>query len=61
LGLGGVKLDYRKSSAYAYRGLQRWGIELPRMTWFDWGGFVLAWILVGALLALLAFLAGFGR
>jgi Na+/proline symporter len=60
LGLEGVKLDYRKASAYAYRGLQRLGIELPRMTWFDWGGFVLAWILVGALVALLALVAGLG-
>ena len=58
--MDGVKLDYRKSSAYAYRGLQRLGIEVPRMTWFDWGGFVLAWIFVGALLALMLFLAGFG-
>ena len=60
LGMAGVTLDYRKSSVYAYRGLQRMGIELPRMTWFDWGGFVLAWILVGALVALLVFLAGLG-
>jgi Na+/proline symporter len=60
LGMDGVKLDYRKSSAYAYRGLQRLGIELPRMTWFDWGGFVLAWILVAALLVLIVFLAGLG-
>lgn len=60
LGLEGVKLDYRKSSSYAYRGLQRLGIELPRMTWFDWGGFVLAWIFVGALVALVVFLAGLG-
>jgi hypothetical protein len=60
LGMDGVKLDYRKSSAYAYRGLQRLGIELPRMTWFDWGGFVLAWILVAALVALVVFLANLG-
>jgi hypothetical protein len=60
LGLDGVTLDYRKSSAYAHRSLQRLGVELPRMTWFDWGGFVLAWIFVGALVWLLVFLASFG-
>jgi Na+/proline symporter len=60
LGIDGVKLDYRKASAYSYRGLQRVGIEMPRMTWFDWGGFVLAWIFVGALLALMLFLSGIG-
>jgi Na+/proline symporter len=60
LGMDGVTLDYRKSSAYAYQGLQRFGIELPRMTWFDWGGFVVAWLFVGALLALMLFLTGFG-
>jgi Na+/proline symporter len=60
LGMDGVALDYRKSSVYAYRSLQRWGIELPRMTWFDWAGFLLAWLLVGALVALLVFLARVG-
>lgn len=60
LGMDGVTLDYRKSSAYAYRGLQRFGIEMPRMTPFDWGGFVLAWIFVGLLLALMLYLTGFG-
>ncbi|MBI3839032.1 MAG: sodium:solute symporter family protein [Planctomycetia bacterium] len=60
LGMDGVKLDYRKSSSYAHQRLLRWGIEIPRMTWFDWGGFVLAWILVGALLALMLFLTGYG-
>jgi Na+/proline symporter len=60
LGMDGVRLDYRKSSAYAYQGLQRLGFEVPRMTWFDWGGFVLAWIFVGALLALMLFLTGVG-
>jgi Na+/proline symporter len=60
LGMDGVTLDYRKSSAYAYQGLQRLGIEVPRMTWFDWGGFALAWFFVGALLALMLFLTGFG-
>ncbi len=60
LGMDGVTLDYRRSSAFAYRGLQRWGLELPRLTWFDWGGFVTAWIFVGALLWLVVFLAGLG-
>jgi hypothetical protein len=60
LGMDDDRLDYRKSSAYAYQGLQRLGFEVPRMTWFDWGGFVLAWFFVGALLALLLFLTGVG-
>ena len=60
LGMDGLMLDYRKASAYAYRGLQRIGIELPRLTWFDWGGFVLAWIFVGALVALVLVLSRLG-
>ena len=28
------------------------------MTWFDWGGFLAAWVLVGALIVLLIWLAG---
>ena len=32
--------------------LQRLGLEIPRMTWFDWGGFLAAWVLVGCLIAL---------
>lgn len=61
LGMHGVLLDYEKASAtFAYQSLRRLGIEFPRMTWFDWGGFLAAWALVGALIALLAWLAGIG-
>ena len=58
LGLDGGKLDYRKASAFGYRGAQRWGIEVPRMTWFDWSGFLLAWGFVAALVVLLVWLSG---
>jgi Na+/proline symporter len=54
-------LDYGKASAYAYPGLQRLGVEIPRMTWTDCGGFLLAWGLVAALVGLLVALASFGR
>ena len=60
LGLDGWKPDYRKASGYGYRGLQRWGFEVPRMTWFDWGGFALAWAFVGGLVGTLAWLSGWG-
>ncbi len=45
LGMEGIVLDYRKSSRFAYPRLQRFGLEIPRMTWFDWGGFLAAWVL----------------
>ncbi|MCS6862746.1 MAG: hypothetical protein NZT92_20770, partial [Abditibacteriales bacterium] len=61
LGLEGVTLDYRKASTFAYQGLQRFGIELPRLNWLDWGGFLGAWALVGFLILLLKWLAGIGR
>jgi Na+/proline symporter len=57
LGMEGVVLDYRKSSRFAYHGLQRFGLEVPRLTWFDGGGFAVAWVLVAGLVALLAWLA----
>ena len=40
LGMDGIVLDYRKSSRFAYASLQKLGLEIPRMTWFDWGGFL---------------------
>jgi hypothetical protein len=58
LGLEGMRLDYRKSSRFAYRGLQVLGLEVPRLTWFDWGGFLVAWLFVGGLIWLLTWLAG---
>jgi Na+/proline symporter len=61
MGMDGALLDYQKSSLFAYRHLQRWGIELPRLNWVDWGGFIGAWALVGFLILLLTWLAGLGK
>jgi Na+/proline symporter len=58
LGMEGIPLDYRKSSRFAYTMLQRFGVELPRLTWFDWVGFLAAWVLVLGLIGLLIWLAG---
>jgi len=57
LGMEGTALDYHKSSRFAYARLQKLGVEMPRMTWFDWGGFLAAWVLVGGLIGLLIWLA----
>ncbi len=61
LGLHGMALDYQKVSPFAYQGLRQWGIELPRLTASDWGGFLLAWATVGGLIALLVWLASLGK
>lgn len=61
LGLHGIAIDYRQASQLAYPGLRKIGIEIPRMTAIDWGGFLLAWATVGALIALLVWLASLGR
>jgi len=58
LGMEGTTLDYRKSSRFAYAGLQELGFEVPRFTLFDWAGFLAAWVLVGGLIVLLIWLAG---
>ncbi len=60
LGMDGVYLDYRLSSRWAYQGLQRFGLEIPRLSWFDWLGFLAAWVFVGGLIGLLTYLAGVG-
>jgi len=60
LGMEGTSLDYRKSSRFAYARLQELGFEVPRFTLFDWGGFLVAWVLVGGLIGLLVWLAGLG-
>lgn len=60
LGMHGVVLDYQKSSAYAYPLLQRLGIEIPRLTWFDGFGFLAACAMVLVLIGLLAWLATLG-
>jgi Na+/proline symporter len=60
IGLDGMAFDYRKSSRFAYRVLQHLGFEVPRLTCFDWGGFLAAWLLVGGLVGLLTYLAGLG-
>jgi Na+/proline symporter len=57
----GILLDYDRASAYAYRTLLRLGLEIPRMTWADCGGFLLAWGLVAALIGILLTLANLGR
>ena len=57
LGMEGLLLDYHKSSRFAYGGLQKLGLEIPRLTRFDWGGFLAAWLLVGGLIGLLNGLA----
>lgn len=60
LGLAGGSLDYDKASVLAYSGLRSFGIEIPRLALFDWGGFLLAWGMVAGLIALLAWLAQLG-
>lgn len=60
LGMDGVVLDYRRTSRFAYPGLQRLGIEIPKLGPADWGGFLGAWVLVGVLIALLIWLSGIG-
>ena len=37
------------------------GIEIPRMSLVDWGGFIGAWATVGLLIALLVWLASLGK
>jgi hypothetical protein len=56
-----MALDYQKTSPLAYQGLRRFGIEIPRLTASDWGGFVVAWGTVGGLIALLVWLASLGK
>jgi len=60
LGLPGPPLDYQKASRFAYQPLQARGLEIPRMNRYDWGGFLVTWALVGALVGLLVWLAGLG-
>ena len=56
----GFVLDYQTSSAFSYTRLRRFGLEIPRLTWIDWGGFLAATVLVGMLMALLQWLATIG-
>lgn len=60
LGLAHGGLDYEKAAGLAYSGLRKIGIEIPRLSLFDWGGFVLAWGMVAGLIALLAWLSQLG-
>jgi len=60
LGMDGIVLDYQKASRFGYAGLRRMGIELPRLTRFDFAGFLAAWGLVLMLITLLYWLAGLG-
>jgi len=61
LGMKGQALDYAKTSQFAYRSLQRLGIEIPKLSATDCAGFVVAWATVGGLIALVAWLASLGR
>jgi hypothetical protein len=61
LGLHGIALDYQKTAPLAYQGLRRLGLEIPRLAATDWGGFLLAWAVVGGPVALLVWLASLGR
>jgi hypothetical protein len=61
IGLHGQLLDYDKAAVYGYEALRRAGFEIPRMSVVDWGGFLAAWFMVGALIALLIWLAGIGK
>ena len=57
LGLGETRLDFEVVADNAYQGPRKYALELPRLTVVDWGGFVGAWVLVGALIGLLMWLA----
>jgi Na+/proline symporter len=61
VGLHGKLLDYHKASFYGYAAPRRLGFEIPRMTVVDWGGFLAAWSMVGALIVLLIWLANLGK
>jgi hypothetical protein len=60
LGMPEGALDFARAAPYGYAAARRWGLEIPRLGWVDWCGFALAWILVGALIGLLAWLARLG-
>jgi Na+/proline symporter len=60
LGLPEGALDFARAACYGYATPRRWGLELPRLGWVDWAGFAAAWLLVLALIGLLAWLAQLG-
>jgi hypothetical protein len=60
LGLDGPPLDYSKASAFGNSWLRPLGLEVPRLNWIDWGGFVAAWAIVAGMIGLLAWLARLG-
>jgi hypothetical protein len=60
LGMEGLVLDYKKAARLAYQWPRRFGFEIPRLGWFDWGGFVVAWGVVFAMIGMLIWLAGLG-
>jgi hypothetical protein len=60
LGMGGVVLDYRMTSRWTHQRFQGMGLEIPRLTWFDWAGFLAAWLGVGGLIGVLTWLAEVG-
>jgi Na+/proline symporter len=55
-----MPLDYEKAARFGVASIRRHGIELPRLGLIDWGGFLAAWVMVGALIALLIWLASLG-
>lgn len=61
LGLDGRPLDYARARSLAAPGLERMGFVVPRWTRLDWGGFLGAWVLVGALIVLLYALSAWVR
>lgn len=61
LGLHGISLDYAQAAHLRSPAWHRLGFDIPRFTWFDWGGFLLAWGVVAGLIGLLVWLAGLGR
>jgi Na+/proline symporter len=60
LGMDGQMLDYGKASRWAYKHLQKIGLEIPRLTGFDVVGFLAACLCVAGLIGLLTWLAGVG-
>ena len=57
IGLAGKPLDFKAAESFGYSGARRFGLEIPRLTWIDWGGFLLAWAVVAGLIVMLVWLA----
>lgn len=57
IGLDGILLDYSQASRDSPKRLQSLGLELPRFTPLDVGGFLAAWVVVFLMIGLLAIVA----